>query len=169
MQSAKVTEPLKPTVISFKHKDDTDLFGLGFQEEAPAAKDSSEEQEGKSWNSCQVDFLHGSGSPFNSESDKVSYVVWMKVTFQSLTCKMIMKCVCSPWCKKTEGGSCVKCCSVFDLLVCSLELSFIYFSVWLMACEVFLIHFHLAQLIINLLHLKHNYWHTKMTSVGEFN
>eukprot|EP00064_Thunnus_orientalis_P000592 superscaffoldBa00000031_g593 len=48
MQSAKVTEPLKPTVISFKHKDDTDLFGLGFQEEVPAAKDSSEEQEGKS-------------------------------------------------------------------------------------------------------------------------
>ncbi|XP_053181769.1 rab-like protein 6 [Scomber japonicus] len=47
MQSAKVTEPLKPTVISFKHKDDTDLFGLGFQEEAPAAKDSSEEQEEK--------------------------------------------------------------------------------------------------------------------------
>ncbi|KAI3372830.1 hypothetical protein L3Q82_022727, partial [Scortum barcoo] len=48
MQLAKVPEPLKPTVISFKHKDDTDLFGLGFQEEAPAAKDSSEEQEGKS-------------------------------------------------------------------------------------------------------------------------
>ncbi|XP_067457406.1 rab-like protein 6 isoform X2 [Thunnus thynnus] len=47
MQSAKVTEPLKPTVISFKHKDDTDLFGLGFQEEVPAAKDSSEEQEEK--------------------------------------------------------------------------------------------------------------------------
>lgn len=48
MQLAKVPEPLKPTVISFKHKDDTDLFGLGIQEEAPAAKDSSEEQEGKS-------------------------------------------------------------------------------------------------------------------------
>ncbi|KAM7416888.1 hypothetical protein PAMA_018795 [Pampus argenteus] len=47
VQSAKVIEPLKPTVISFKHKDDTDLFGLGFQEEAPAAKDSSEEQEEK--------------------------------------------------------------------------------------------------------------------------
>ncbi len=46
MQLAKVPEPLKPTVISFKHKDDTDLFGLGIQEEAPAAKDSSEEQEG---------------------------------------------------------------------------------------------------------------------------
>lgn len=50
MNLAKVPEPLKPTVISFKHKDDTDLFGLGIQEEAPAAKDSSEEQEGKSWN-----------------------------------------------------------------------------------------------------------------------
>lgn len=50
LQLAKVPEPLKPTLISFKHKDDTDLFGLGFQEEAPAAKDSSEEQEGKSWN-----------------------------------------------------------------------------------------------------------------------
>ena len=48
MQLAKAPEPLKPTVISFKHKDDTDLFGLGIQEEAPAAKDSSEEQEGKS-------------------------------------------------------------------------------------------------------------------------
>uniref|UniRef100_A0A671UYI4 RAB, member RAS onco family like 6 n=1 Tax=Sparus aurata TaxID=8175 RepID=A0A671UYI4_SPAAU len=47
MQLAKVPEPLKPTVISFKHKDDTDLFGLGIQEEAPAPKDSSEEQEGK--------------------------------------------------------------------------------------------------------------------------
>ncbi|KAK9523104.1 hypothetical protein VZT92_019527 [Zoarces viviparus] len=44
---AKVPELLKPTVISFKHKDITDLFGLGIQEEAPAAKDSSEEQEDK--------------------------------------------------------------------------------------------------------------------------
>uniref|UniRef100_A0A8D0DHP7 RAB, member RAS onco family like 6 n=1 Tax=Sander lucioperca TaxID=283035 RepID=A0A8D0DHP7_SANLU len=48
LQLANVAEPLKPTVISFKHKDDTDLFGLGIKEEAPAAKDSSEEQEGKS-------------------------------------------------------------------------------------------------------------------------
>lgn len=40
-------EPLKPTVISFKPKDDTDLFGLGIREEAPAAKDSSEELEGE--------------------------------------------------------------------------------------------------------------------------
>lgn len=47
VQLAKVPEPLKPTVISFKHKDDSDLFGLGIQEEAPAAKDSSEEQEEK--------------------------------------------------------------------------------------------------------------------------
>ncbi|XP_074493659.1 rab-like protein 6 isoform X1 [Sebastes fasciatus] len=47
LQLAKVPELLKPTVISFKHKDDTDLFGLGIQEEAPAAKDSSEEQDEK--------------------------------------------------------------------------------------------------------------------------
>ncbi|XP_040011041.1 rab-like protein 6 isoform X2 [Xiphias gladius] len=47
MQLAKVPEPLKPTVISFKQKDNTDLFGLGIQEEAPTAKDSSEEQEEK--------------------------------------------------------------------------------------------------------------------------
>ncbi|XP_071399705.1 LOW QUALITY PROTEIN: rab-like protein 6 [Centroberyx affinis] len=47
VQLAKAPEPLKPTVISFKHKNDTDLFGLGIQEEAPAAKDSSEEQEEK--------------------------------------------------------------------------------------------------------------------------
>ncbi|XP_028989629.1 rab-like protein 6 isoform X2 [Betta splendens] len=47
MQLAKVQEPLKPTLISFKHKDDTDLFGLGIQEEASAAKDSSEDQEDK--------------------------------------------------------------------------------------------------------------------------
>uniref|UniRef100_A0A3P9HHP7 RAB, member RAS oncogene family like 6 n=1 Tax=Oryzias latipes TaxID=8090 RepID=A0A3P9HHP7_ORYLA len=40
-------EPLKPTVISFKPKDDADLFGLGIREEAPAAKDSSEELEEK--------------------------------------------------------------------------------------------------------------------------
>uniref|UniRef100_A0A3Q0RTS3 RAB, member RAS onco family like 6 n=1 Tax=Amphilophus citrinellus TaxID=61819 RepID=A0A3Q0RTS3_AMPCI len=47
MQLAKVPEPLKPTVISFKHKDDTDLFGLGIQEEPTATKESSEDQEGK--------------------------------------------------------------------------------------------------------------------------
>ncbi|CAN9512790.1 unnamed protein product [Ophioblennius macclurei] len=47
VQLAKAPEPLKPTVISFKPKDDADLFGLGFQEEAPPAKDSSEDQEEK--------------------------------------------------------------------------------------------------------------------------
>ncbi|XP_041855570.1 rab-like protein 6 isoform X2 [Melanotaenia boesemani] len=47
MPLAKVPEPLKPTVISFKPKDDTDLFGLGIQEEPPATKDSSEDQEEK--------------------------------------------------------------------------------------------------------------------------
>ncbi|KAM3867903.1 rab-like protein 6 [Diretmus argenteus] len=45
IQLAKVPGPVKPTVISFKHKNDTDLFGLGIQEEAPVAKDSSEEEE----------------------------------------------------------------------------------------------------------------------------
>lgn len=46
--ATKTPEVRKHTVISFKHKDDTDLFGLGVQEEAPVAKDSSEEQEGNS-------------------------------------------------------------------------------------------------------------------------
>lgn len=59
MQLAKMPEILKPTVISFKHKDDTDLFGLGIQEEAPAAKDSSEEQEGKSLNILPNRHVHG--------------------------------------------------------------------------------------------------------------
>lgn len=49
-QVEKVTEVLKPTIISFKHKDDTDLFGLGILDEAPAARDSSEDQEGKTKN-----------------------------------------------------------------------------------------------------------------------
>ncbi|XP_068167523.1 rab-like protein 6 isoform X2 [Antennarius striatus] len=40
-------EPLKPTLISFRPQDDSDLFGLGLQQEAPAARDSSEEQEEK--------------------------------------------------------------------------------------------------------------------------
>ncbi|RVE68664.1 hypothetical protein OJAV_G00093970 [Oryzias javanicus] len=43
--SVTAPEPLKPTVISFKPKDDADLFGLGIREEAPAVKDSSEELE----------------------------------------------------------------------------------------------------------------------------
>lgn len=47
VQSEKVTEVLKPTIISFKHKDDTDLFGLGIQDDASATRDSSEDQEGK--------------------------------------------------------------------------------------------------------------------------
>lgn len=47
VQLEKVTEVLKPTIISFKHKDDSDLFGLGIQDEAPAARDSSEDQEGE--------------------------------------------------------------------------------------------------------------------------
>lgn len=51
MQLGKVPEVQKPTSISFKHKDDTDLFGLGIRDEAEAiAKDSSEDQEGKMMN-----------------------------------------------------------------------------------------------------------------------
>lgn len=51
MQLGKVPEVQKPTSISFKHKDDTDLFGLGIQDEAEAiAKDSSEDQEGRMMN-----------------------------------------------------------------------------------------------------------------------
>ncbi|XP_054628813.1 rab-like protein 6 isoform X2 [Dunckerocampus dactyliophorus] len=47
IQSAKASEPAKPTVILFKHQDDTDLFGLGIQEDPPATKESSDEQEDK--------------------------------------------------------------------------------------------------------------------------
>ncbi|XP_061529065.1 rab-like protein 6 isoform X2 [Phycodurus eques] len=47
VQSAKVPKPVNPTVISFKQKDVTDLFGLGIQEEPSAPKESSEEQEEK--------------------------------------------------------------------------------------------------------------------------
>uniref|UniRef100_A0A8C4ZDH1 RAB, member RAS oncogene family-like 6b n=1 Tax=Gadus morhua TaxID=8049 RepID=A0A8C4ZDH1_GADMO len=46
VRPAKGAVTLKPAVISFKHKNDTDLFGLGFGEEPAAAKDSSDEQEG---------------------------------------------------------------------------------------------------------------------------
>uniref|UniRef100_A0A4W5R764 RAB, member RAS onco family like 6 n=1 Tax=Hucho hucho TaxID=62062 RepID=A0A4W5R764_9TELE len=46
-----IPEPLKPTPVlkpSFKSKNETDLFGLGFtEEEAPKAKDSSEDLEEK--------------------------------------------------------------------------------------------------------------------------
>lgn len=44
-QLVKVPEPPKPTAISFKHKDHSDLFGLGFTEETPVTKDSSDEQD----------------------------------------------------------------------------------------------------------------------------
>ncbi|KAM9822715.1 rab-like protein 6 isoform X1 [Syngnathus typhle] len=47
VQSAKVPKPVNPTVISFKQKDVTDLFGLGIQEEPSATKESSEEHEEK--------------------------------------------------------------------------------------------------------------------------
>lgn len=51
MQLGKVPEVPKAASISFKHKDDTDLFGLGIQDEAEAvAKDSSEDLEGKMMN-----------------------------------------------------------------------------------------------------------------------
>ncbi|KAG7480494.1 hypothetical protein MATL_G00056710 [Megalops atlanticus] len=43
----KIPEPLKPTVLSFKQKNDGDLFGLGILEGAPKSKDSSDEQEDK--------------------------------------------------------------------------------------------------------------------------
>ncbi|XP_038869646.1 rab-like protein 6 isoform X3 [Salvelinus namaycush] len=45
-----IPEPLKATPVlkpSFKSKNETDLFGLGFTEEAPRAKDSSEDLEEK--------------------------------------------------------------------------------------------------------------------------
>ncbi|KAG7476825.1 hypothetical protein MATL_G00086940 [Megalops atlanticus] len=44
---AMAKEPLKPTVLSFKSKNETDLFGLGFEEPAAKSKDSSEDQEDK--------------------------------------------------------------------------------------------------------------------------
>ncbi|XP_061672346.1 rab-like protein 6 isoform X2 [Syngnathoides biaculeatus] len=47
VQSAKVPKTVNPTVISFKQKDVTDLFGLGIQEEPAPTKDSSDEQEEK--------------------------------------------------------------------------------------------------------------------------
>lgn len=46
-----IPEPLKPTPVlkpSFQSNNETDLFGLGFTEEATKAKDSSEDLEGKS-------------------------------------------------------------------------------------------------------------------------
>ncbi|XP_066569235.1 rab-like protein 6 [Amia ocellicauda] len=44
---SKVSEPLKPTVLTFKPKNDTDLFGLGIEESTPKSKDSSEDAEDK--------------------------------------------------------------------------------------------------------------------------
>lgn len=52
-QLVKVPEPPKSTAISFKHKDHSDLFGLGFTEEPSVTKDSSDEQDaGKSQSQC---------------------------------------------------------------------------------------------------------------------
>ncbi|XP_036383040.1 rab-like protein 6 [Megalops cyprinoides] len=47
LKPTKIPEPLKPTVLSFKQKNDGDLFGLGILEGAPKSKDSSDEQEDK--------------------------------------------------------------------------------------------------------------------------
>ncbi len=46
--AAKIPEPMKPTVLSFKSKNDSDLFGLGIEERSIKSKESSEEQDGKS-------------------------------------------------------------------------------------------------------------------------
>ncbi|XP_016403581.1 rab-like protein 6 [Sinocyclocheilus rhinocerous] len=45
--AAKISEPMKPTVLSFKSKNDGDLFGLGIEEKSIKSKDSSEEQDEK--------------------------------------------------------------------------------------------------------------------------
>nr|XP_046207156.1 rab-like protein 6 isoform X1 [Oncorhynchus gorbuscha] len=50
LPAVRIPEPLKATPVlkpSFKSKNETDLFGLGFTEEAPRAKDSSEDLEEK--------------------------------------------------------------------------------------------------------------------------
>lgn len=41
---------------SFKHKNDSDLFGLGFEEKSVKSKDSSDEQDGKSMINQTVSF-----------------------------------------------------------------------------------------------------------------
>uniref|UniRef100_A0A671PLA5 Rab-like protein 6 n=1 Tax=Sinocyclocheilus anshuiensis TaxID=1608454 RepID=A0A671PLA5_9TELE len=46
--AAKIPEPMKPTVLSFKSKNYGDLFGLGIEEKSIKSKDSSEEQDGNS-------------------------------------------------------------------------------------------------------------------------
>ncbi|RXN22189.1 rab 6 isoform X1 [Labeo rohita] len=52
ISTAKIPEPMKPTVLSFKSKNDGDLFGLGIEEKSIKSKDSSEEQDGKSMEKC---------------------------------------------------------------------------------------------------------------------
>ncbi|XP_051518454.1 rab-like protein 6 isoform X2 [Myxocyprinus asiaticus] len=45
--TVKIPEPLKPTVLSFKSKNDGDHFGLGIEEKSIKSKDSSDEQDEK--------------------------------------------------------------------------------------------------------------------------
>uniref|UniRef100_A0A3P9PGZ8 RAB, member RAS onco family like 6 n=1 Tax=Poecilia reticulata TaxID=8081 RepID=A0A3P9PGZ8_POERE len=73
-QLSKVLVPMKPTVISFKPKDDADLFGLGIQEEPRAAKDSSEDQEGKSGHSCEEEKSKKKHKHKKKEKDEVAAV-----------------------------------------------------------------------------------------------
>ncbi|XP_067262171.1 rab-like protein 6 isoform X2 [Chanodichthys erythropterus] len=47
INAAKIPEPMKPTVLSFKSKNDGDLFGLGIEEKSIKSKDSSDEQDEK--------------------------------------------------------------------------------------------------------------------------
>ncbi|XP_067295044.1 rab-like protein 6 isoform X2 [Pseudorasbora parva] len=47
INTAKIPEPMKPTVLSFKSKNDGDLFGLGIEEKSIKSKDSSDEQDEK--------------------------------------------------------------------------------------------------------------------------
>ncbi|XP_028851491.1 rab-like protein 6 isoform X2 [Denticeps clupeoides] len=44
---ARMPEPLKPTMLSFKNKDENDLFDLGFEEKSTKSKDSSDDQDVK--------------------------------------------------------------------------------------------------------------------------
>uniref|UniRef100_W5LZP2 RAB, member RAS onco family like 6 n=1 Tax=Lepisosteus oculatus TaxID=7918 RepID=W5LZP2_LEPOC len=44
---SKIAEPLKPAVLSFKPKNDADLFGLGIEENPAKSKGSSEDVEGR--------------------------------------------------------------------------------------------------------------------------
>ena len=82
-----VTEPLKPMGISFKHKNETDLFGLGIHEEPLAAiKDSSEEQEGKK---CTYNYLSLHMYGFLLLCPSFS-VLWVTVTnFRLSLCDLI--------------------------------------------------------------------------------